>query len=268
MSVSFTKMHGLGNDFIILDGRTAPLTLSSALITQLCNRRTGIGCDQLVTLTPPTRKEADVLVRFFNPDGSEAGACGNASRCVASLLGNEPVLQTQNGLLPTYKQGDLISVLMGAPKLNWQDVPLAHACDTAHLPLYDAAACSMGNPHATLFRPIEDAATLGSTLECDPLFPERANIGFADILSRSHIRLRVWERGAGLTLACGSGACAAVVNAARRGLVERTCTVTMECGDLTITWQDDDNVLMTGPAQHVFTGKLTASWLANVETAA
>lgn len=267
MSVSFTKMHGLGNDFIILDGRTTPLSLSTTLISRLCDRRTGIGCDQLVTLSAPTRDGADVLVRFFNPDGSEAGACGNASRCVAALLGGNPTLQTQGGLLPTTQKDGLISVLMGTPRLDWQAIPLARDCDTAHLPLHDGAACSMGNPHLTLFRSIEDATLLGPELETDPLFPERANIGFAEILSPTHIRLRVWERGAGLTLACGSGACAAVVNAARRGLVERTCRVTMECGSLTITWQDDDSVLMTGPAQTVFTGTLDEGWLTQGQTA-
>lgn len=257
MSLVFTKMHGLGNDFVIIDGRTTPITLSATDIRTLCDRRLGVGCDQLVLLTPPTDPKATVFVRFYNPDGSEAGACGNASRCVSSLLGNDPTLQTRNGLLPTSRDHNgLITVCMGTPKLNWRDIPLAQECDTRHLPLYDAAACSMGNPHATLFRPIEDAATLGATLEQDPLFPERANIGFADVRSRTHIRLRVWERGAGLTLACGSGACAAVVNAARRGLVERQCVVTMEEGDLTINWQDDNTVLMTGPATHVFTGTL------------
>ncbi|POS61771.1 diaminopimelate epimerase [Parasaccharibacter apium] len=266
MGVSFTKMHGLGNDFVILDGRTTPLSPSTTLISHLCDRRTGIGCDQLVTLSAPTRDGADVRVRFFNPDGSEAGACGNASRCVAALLGGSPTLQTQNGLLPTSQKNGLISVLMGTPHLDWQTIPLARECDTARLPLHDGAACSMGNPHLTLFRSIEDAAALGPVLETDPLFPERANIGFAEILSPTHIRLRVWERGAGLTLACGSGACAAVVNAARRGLVERTCRVTMECGSLTITWQDDGSVLMTGPAQTVFTGTLDESWLEKGQT--
>ncbi|GBQ07378.1 diaminopimelate epimerase [Saccharibacter floricola] len=256
MSLVFTKMHGLGNDFVVIDGRTTPVTLTEAEIRALCDRHLGIGCDQLVLLTPPTDPEADVFVRFYNPDGSEAGACGNASRCVSSLLGNEPVLQTQNGLLPTWQENGLITVSMGVPKLDWQEIPLAQACDTRHLPLYDAAACSMGNPHATLFRSIEDAATLGDALEHDALFPERANIGFAEIRSRTHIRLRVWERGAGLTLACGSGACAAVVNAVRRDLVERTCVVTMEKGDLTITWNEDGAVLMTGPATTVFTGTL------------
>ncbi|MXV45315.1 diaminopimelate epimerase [Saccharibacter sp. 17.LH.SD] len=258
MNFAFTKMHGLGNDFIVIDGRTTDITLQDEHIRTLCDRHLGIGCDQLVLLTPPKHPEADVFVHFYNPDGSEAGACGNASRCVAQLLGNDPTLQTLNGLLPTKQEGELITVTMGRPRLSWQDIPLATACDTRHLPLYDAAACSMGNPHATLFRSIEDATTLGPILEHDSLFPERANIGFAEIISRRHMRLRVWERGAGLTLACGSGACAAVVNAVRRDLVDRHCTVTMEKGDLTILWrEEDDLVLMTGPATAVFTGQLS-----------
>lgn len=249
-------MHGLGNDFVVLDNRDNTLSLTKDLIRALCDRHTGIGCDQLVLLSPPTRVGADVRAQFFNPDGSEAGACGNASRCIARLIGNSPVLQTQNGLLPSFQEGSLYRVIMGVPKLDWQEIPLARACDTAHMPLYDGAACSMGNPHLTLFRSIEDASTLGPELERDPLFPERANIGFAEILSPDHMRLRVWERGAGLTLACGSGACATVVNAVRRGLVKRECTVTMEKGDLTIFWEENGPVHMTGPAALSFTGQI------------
>lgn len=257
MNFAFTKMHGLGNDFVIIDSRTTHISLTQERIRFICDRYLGIGCDQLVVLSPPTDSRADVFVAFYNPDGSEAGACGNASRCISSLLGNNPTLQTLNGLLKTHNDHGLITVSMGAPKLDWQDIPLATVCDTRHLPLYDAAACSMGNPHATLFRSIDDAAHMGAALEHDPLFPERANVGFADILSRTHMRLRVWERGAGLTLACGSGACAAVVNAARRNLVDRHCLVTLERGDLTITWEENGNVLMSGPATHVFTGTLS-----------
>ncbi|WP_040509768.1 diaminopimelate epimerase [Gluconobacter morbifer] len=256
MTLSFTKMHGLGNDFIVIDGRQIPVVLPDSLIRRLCDRHLGIGCDQLVLLSPATLEGADVHVRFFNPDGSEAGACGNASRCVALFVGNSPVLQTRAGLLPTTQKGEQFAINMGAARLDWQDIPLSRPCDTLHLPLENAAACSMGNPHATLFGDIGRAETLGPVLERDPLFPERANIGFAQILSPDHMRLRVWERGAGLTLACGSGACAAVVNAVRRGLTERTCTVTMDGGDLTITWQEDGTVLMTGPATTVFHGTL------------
>lgn len=256
MSLNFTKMHGLGNDFVVLDTRNASIALDDTLIRSLCDRHTGIGCDQLVLLSRPTLAGADVRVQFFNPDGSEAGACGNASRCIARLINDNPVLQTRNGLLPTFQEGTLYRVIMGVPKLDWQEIPLSRPCDTTHMPLYDGAACSMGNPHLTLFRSIEEAATLGPELERDPLFPERANIGFAEILSPTHMRLRVWERGAGLTLACGSGACAAVVNAVRRGLVERRCIVTMEKGDLTIFWEENGPVHMTGPAALSFTGQI------------
>ncbi|MDE7541102.1 diaminopimelate epimerase [Gluconobacter sphaericus] len=254
MSLSFTKMHGLGNDFVVIDARQNDPALDTPTIRKLCDRRFGIGCDQLVLLTPPTLHGADVHVRFFNPDGSEAGACGNASRCVVKFVGGTPTLQTAAGLLPTAQDGDLFTVDMGTPRLDWQDVPLSRACDTRHLPLHDAAACSMGNPHATLFGNVSRAEKLGPELERNPLFPERANIGFAQILSHTHMRLRVWERGAGLTFACGSGACAAVVNAVRRGLTERTCTVTMDGGDLRITWREDGHVLMTGPAVTIFHG--------------
>lgn len=263
MTLSFTKMHGLGNDFVVIDTRHSRTVLSTDKIKHLCDRRLGIGCDQLVLLSAPTRDGADILVRFFNPDGSEAGACGNASRCVALYLHDHPspTLQTQAGLLSTSRQGDFITVNMGAPRLNWQDVPLSHACDTLNLPLdtitpHPAAACSMGNPHATLFHGTQDAETLGPILEHAPLFPERANIGFAEILSPTHMRLRVWERGAGLTPACGSGACAAVVNTARRGLTQRACTVDVDGGTLHIDWRDDGNVWMTGPATRVFEGTL------------
>ncbi|AQS92194.1 diaminopimelate epimerase [Gluconobacter albidus] len=257
MSLSFTKMHGLGNDFVVIDARQNDPALDTATIRHLCDRRFGIGCDQLVLLTLPTLTGADVHVRFFNPDGSEAGACGNASRCVVKFVGGAPTLQTAAGLLPTARDGDLVTVDMGLPHLDWQDVPLSQACDTLHLPLptpLDAAACSMGNPHATIFGDASRAEALGAGLEQNALFPERANIGFAQMLSPTHMRLRVWERGAGLTLACGSGACAAVVNAVRRGLTERTCTVTMDGGDLHITWRADGHVLMTGPAVTVFHG--------------
>jgi len=259
MTLAFTKMHGLGNDFIVLDGRETLISLTVDMIRKLCDRHFGIGCDQLVLLSRPTLEGADIGVRFFNPDGSEAGACGNASRCVAMFVGGSPTLQTSVGLLPTQQTGDLVTVNMGMALLDWQEIPLAIPCDTRHLPLHGAAACSMGNPHATLFGDIGRAETMGADLEQDPLFPERANIGFAQVLSPTHLRLRVWERGAGLTLACGSGACAAVVNAARRGLVERACKVTMDGGDLHIVWQDDGTVLMTGPAVTVFTGTLNAS---------
>lgn len=261
MQTSFFKMHGLGNDFVIFDERAGHLSLTPARIAALADRRRGIGCDQLVTLRPACADGADVFVRFFNPDGSEAGACGNASRCVADLVfrqtGNRiSVLQTRAGTLPARIEEDgLVTVDMGAPKLDWQAVPLAAEMDTLHLPLPgDPAAASMGNPHATFF--VKDFSMLsqGSALEHDPLFPDRANIGFARIDTPARMRLKVHERGAGVTEACGSGACAAVVNAVRRGLVERRCAVELDGGLLHIEWADNDHVLMTGPAAVAFDG--------------
>ncbi|XAO71268.1 MAG: diaminopimelate epimerase [Acetobacteraceae bacterium] len=257
MGIRFHKMHGLGNDFIIIDTRHQPLRLSTKLVTQLCDRHFGIGCDQLVLLDAASRKDATIRVRFFNPDGSEVGACGNASRCVATLLGGKAVLETAAGLL-SCDVGDVgqITVDMGPPRLDWAEIPLAHACGTTSLPIKGApAACSMGNPHATFFDGVAAAATAGPIFECDPIFPQRANIGFAEIEARDKMRLRVWERGAGLTLACGSGACAAVVNGVRRGLIDRACRVILDGGMLDIMYRDDDRVLMTGPASHVFEGE-------------
>ncbi len=257
MMIRFHKMQGLGNDFVIIDRRHKHFDVPLHTMSLLCDRRFGVGCDQLVLLDPPDRDGATVQVRFFNPDGSEAGACGNASRCVAALLGDAPVLQTRAGLLPSFitPEGE-IGVDMGPPALDWQDVPLARPMETLELPLSGSpAACSMGNPHATFFDGMERAERDGAALERDPLFPERANIGCAEIVARDHIRLRVWERGAGLTLACGSGACAAVVNGVRRSLLDRECRVEMDGGSLRIHWREADNhVLMIGPATHVFEG--------------
>lgn len=264
------KMHGAGNDFVILDGRTRALGLTTLRVRHLADRRLGIGCDQLISLEPGT-DGADVFMRIHNPDGSEAGACGNATRCVATLIGRELgrdhiVIRTISGDLPSVLQADgSVTVDLGAPRLAWDQVPLAAAMDTLHLPLAegvaaDPAACSMGNPHATFFvnsiaaTPVE---RLGPLFETDALFPDRANIGFAEILSPESIRLRVWERGAGLTLACGSGACATLVNAVRRGLTERRVEMILDGGCLTIEWREaDGHVLMTGPAELSFTGTI------------
>ncbi len=267
--IPFRKMHGLGNDFVVLDARARDLGITPTRAAALADRRTGIGCDQLIVLEPPS-PGADVFMRIRNPDGSEAGACGNATRCVASLVAAEAhrprvVVRTIAGDLPTEAGPDgLWTADMGPARLDWQDVPLAEPCDTLHVPLAlgplaDPAACSMGNPHATFFVPDLDAvdiASLGPALEHHPLFPQRANIGFVQVLRPDHLRLVVWERGAGLTLACGSGACAALVNAARRGLSARRATVTLPGGDLVIEWRDDGHVLMTGPVATAFTGEL------------
>jgi diaminopimelate epimerase len=267
--LTFRKMHGLGNDFVVLDGRAAPLGLTSAQIVALADRRRGIGCDQLIILEPPP-PGADVFMRIHNPDGSEAGACGNATRCIASLIAAETgkaqvVVRTISGDLPSEAMpGELWRVDMGPARLGWQDVPLAQEADTLHLPLAcgpvaDPAACSMGNPHATFFVPDLDALPIndiGPRLEHDPIFPARANIGFVQVISPDHLRLVVWERGAGLTLACGSGACAAMVNAHRRGLTGRAARISMPGGDLLMEWRADGHVLMTGPVATAFTGQV------------
>jgi diaminopimelate epimerase len=268
--LSFRKMHGLGNDFVVLDARRVDFRLTPLRAAAIADRRTGVGCDQLVVLEP-TSAGADLFMRIRNPDGTEAGACGNATRCVASLVVAETgqqrvVIRTVAGDLPVEAlPGGLFRADMGRPRLGWQEVPLARAMDTLRLPLRrgnlaEPAACSMGNPHATFFVGDLEAvpiALLGPELERDPLFPERANIGFAQVISGNHIRLAMWERGAGATLACGSGACAALVNAARRGFTGRRATVSLPGGDLTIAWREpDDHVLMTGPVATAFTGTL------------
>jgi diaminopimelate epimerase len=276
----FLKMHGLGNDFVVLDARTASLDLTPERRRVIADRRLGVGCDQLIVLEPPTEREADVFMRIYNPDGDEAGACGNATRCVASVVMDERktdqvTVQTIAGLLESQKTGigsnglPVISVDMGPALLDWRDIPVGEACDTNHMPvgigpLQDPVGTSMGNPHATFF--VDDAAAiplaeLGPKLEHDRFFPERANIGVAQRLDEGRLRLRVWERGAGITLACGSGACAAVVAASRRGLVARKADVILEGGTLTIEWLRDDHVLMTGGIAVAFKGELDRSLL-------
>ncbi len=265
MDMPFVKMHGLGNDFVVLDSRAGGPALSAAQAAAIADRRRGIGCDQVIVLAPA--EGADVFMHIRNPDGSEAGACGNATRCVAALLAAESgrshlVVRTIAGDLPAEIVGkQRVRVDMGPARLGWRDVPLASEVDTLCLklslgPVNQPACCSMGNPHATFFvDDVEalDIAALGPHLEHDAWFPERANIGFAEIRGPA-IRLRMWERGAGLTLACGSGACAALVNAHRRGLVGRQATVLMDGGPLDITWRADGHVLMTGPVATSFTG--------------
>jgi diaminopimelate epimerase len=269
MTASFVKMHGCGNDFVVFDERAAPLGLTPTRVAALSDRRRGIGCDQFITIEPPPPgANADAFMRIRNPDGAEAGACGNATRCVVSLLAAETgrphqVIRTVAGNLPSDRLADgRVTVDMGPARLDWTDVPLARRMDTLHLDLTlgtiaDPAACSMGNPHATFFVAEVEALpidTLGPALEHHPLFPERANIGFAEIHAADRIRLRVWERGAGMTLACGSGACAALVNAHRRGLVGRRATILMDGGALDIEWRADGHVLMTGPVATAFAG--------------
>ncbi len=265
MPIPFLKMHGAGNDFVVIDERRRPLDLSPDQVRRLADRRRGIGCDQIITLHKrPPGTDADLVMRIRNPDGSEAGACGNATRCVAELLFEQTghpfqVIRTAAGDLPAERLPDgRFRVDMGPARLGWQDVPLSRDVDTLHLPLPgDPAACSMGNPHATFFVADPDIAErYGPGLERDALFPERANIGFARIDGVDRMRLRVWERGAGLTLACGSGACAAAVNAHRRGLTGRHVAVEMDGGTLEIEVRADGHVLMAGPAATSFRGEV------------
>lgn len=266
MQVDFTKMQGAGNDFVVLDERVRPFGLSAAQMTMLADRRFGVGCDQLILLQPPRQPDSDAFVRFFNNDGTESGACGNGTRCAAAQVSGETGrefirLHGLAGPLPAQMLGgDQVRVDMGPARLDWRDVPLSREADTLSLGLEgDPAACSMGNPHATLFvndLELADVGRDGPLLALHPLFAEGANIGFAQVVSERRIHLRVWERGAGLTLACGSGACAAVVNAHRRGLAGRDCDVEMPGGLLHVTWHDDGHVLLAGPAVTVFTGRI------------
>lgn len=267
MQLSFRKMHGLGNDFVILDGRTEPVRLSGDQIRGIGNRRRGIGFDQLVILEPPQKSDG-VFMRIYNPDGSEAGACGNATRCVADIIMKEKgaqacTVETISGVLECmYAENELITVDMGAPGLEWRQIPLSKECDTLHLPLEgNPVAVSMGNPHCVYFcADVRDVAVdkLGVKTEHDPLFPERTNVEYVGMLGKDHLRMRVWERGAGITEACGTGACASAVAAIRRGLTGRKVRVTLDGGDLLIEWRETDNhVLMTGPVAYSFEGAMS-----------
>ncbi len=275
MRASFAKMHGLGNDFVVLDTREQPLPpMTPAIVRALADRYTGIGCDQLVLLAPSAR--ADLRMRIYNADGDEVAACGNATRAVAlrharanganGPIGREVRIETASGILAARATDAGIAVDMGRPRLEWEAIPIAYALDTLSLPvgweeLEQPCAVNLGNPHAVFFVPDCDAvplARLGPQIECDPLFPERVNVNVATVESRRHIRLRVWERGAGLTRACGTGACATVVAAIRRGLTERAVEVELPGGTLAIEWGEDGRVTMTGPAAESYRG--TFDW--------
>jgi diaminopimelate epimerase len=264
----FLKMHGLGNDFVVLDARTRPLALGAGLARAIADRRTGIGCDQLLVIEPAANPDADVFMRIRNAEGGEVEACGNGTRCVAARVMEESgkdrvVIETVAGLLEARRApGGRVVVDMGAARTEWREIPLVREADTLHVevaagPLRDAVATNIGNPHATFFVP--DAAAVdverwGPMLERDPVFPERANIGIAQVLSPERLRFRVWERGVGVTRACGTGACAALVAAARRGLTGRRAEVILDGGPLEIEWRADGHVMMTGPAATSFSG--------------
>ncbi|MCA8929354.1 MAG: diaminopimelate epimerase [Alphaproteobacteria bacterium] len=271
----FRKMHGLGNDFVVLDARGRALDLSEAQVRRISDRHTGVGCDQFIIVRPPKAAAADAFMEIRNADGAEVEACGNATRCIAKLLTAETgrdrvTIETVAGLLLGTKTGRGYTVDMGEARTGWRDIPLARECDTLHVPLDREdvpapVATNIGNPHATFF--VEDAeavdlAAIGRGLEHHPMFPARANIGFASLTAPDTLRLRVWERGVGITLACGSAACAAVVASARRGLTGRRIRIDMDGGPLFLEWLDNGHVLMTGGASEVYEGVILPSLLA------
>lgn len=275
MSRPFLKMNGLGNDFIVVEARETPFRPTPEEVRALADRESGIGCDQLIAIEPATTPGAAAFVRFWNADGEEVGACGNGTRCIAWLLmqatgRDEVAFETRAGRLSGRRAGDhRVTVDMGEPGLDWRQIPLAEEMDTRRIEvlvgpvgaMQPPGAVSMGNPHVVFFlgeEPREEMVRgLGSMIEHHPLFPEGVNVGFAQVLAPDRIRLRVWERGAGLTRACGTGACAALVAAARRGLSSRKATLVLDGGELTIDWREsDDHVIMTGPVEIEFTGRL------------
>jgi len=263
----FMKMHGLGNDFVVLDARARSLEVTPALAIALADRHKGVGFDQLAVISPGQR---DAHLTFYNADGSTSAACGNATRCIARFLMDksgqgELCLTTDRGDLFALDRGEgMTAVNMGQPQLEWQDIPLAEAMDTVELPIEGGpSATGMGNPHCTFF--VEDAEAIpleqfGPRYEHHPLYPERTNVQVVSVIGPDHLRMRVWERGVGHTLASGSSSCAAAVAAARRGLTGRKVRIDLDGGTLYIDWRED-GVWMTGPTAHVFDGVLTQEFL-------
>lgn len=261
MRASFIKMHGLGNDFVVLDARVNTLPeMTPTVAKALADRCEGIGCDQVIVLEPS--QSGDFRMRIFNCDGGEVEACGNASRAVALLHGEPARVETGGGLIALEPAQGSASVDMGAPRFEWDAIPLAYAMDTFDMPvgweaLEAPTAVNVGNPHAVFFvedTNVVDLARLGPVIETDPLFPQAINVNIAQVEGPDHIRLRVWERGAGLTRACGTGACATAVAAIARGLVQSPVRVTLPGGDLEIAWHRGGTIRMTGPATESFRG--------------
>ena len=273
--LTFTKMHGLGNDFVVLDAREHAISLDSKQANSLAERRQGIGCDQILIIEPATADGADVFMRIFNADGGEVDACGNGVRCVAALVlaetGAERVkVQTNAGLLEARVGEDgFVAIDMGPVNLDWQAIPLAGEADTLALDLSvgdltGPVAVNVGNPHTVFF--VDDAAAvplqdIGPKIETHAMFPERTNVEIAQLLPDGSIRLRVWERGVGITRACGTGACATLVAASRRQLSKRNAIIILDGGSLGIEWRDDNHVIMVGPVATVFTGTIDPSLL-------
>ncbi|MBL9048796.1 MAG: diaminopimelate epimerase [Tabrizicola sp.] len=265
----FMKMHGAGNDFVVIDSRGRGALVTAGLARALGDRNRGVGFDQLAEITDSA--EADFELVFWNSDGSKAGACGNATRCVSDYvmrgLGADTVsLVTERGALQAERLPDgRVVVNMGHPQLDWREVPLSREVDPLHLPLAgDPVAVGMGNPHCVRFVPDAEAvelALVGPGHEHDPLFPERTNVEFASLIGPDHLRMRVWERGTGITLACGSGACATAVAAHLRGLTGRHVVIEADGGTLEVDWRED-GVWLTGPVARVFDGVLTPDYIA------
>lgn len=257
----FHKMHGLGNDFVVLDGRAQPIAMTNALAVALSDRYTGIGCDQLILLSSSDR--ADLRMDIWNADGSGAEACGNAFRCVVKLAGARTI-ETESGIIEGAPGGDEVEVTLPAPSFDWDRIPLAYAMDTNALPMAwqeyaHPAAVNVGNPHVVFFVDKVDEArvrAVGTDIENDPAFPERINVNVAEVDADGSLTLRTWERGAGLTLACGTGACATAVAAIRQKKVTSPVKVKMKGGDLIIDWSEGQPIRMRGPATHVFSGEI------------
>jgi diaminopimelate epimerase len=261
MNARFHKMHGLGNDFVIIDARETPVEMTAARAHAIADRKTGIGFDQLILLQ---RSDiADVKMRIFNADGGEVEACGNASRCVAVLLEKPARIETSGGILETAPQDAAATVTLNPPAFDWELIPLAMPMDTRDMPvgwegLERPSAVNVGNPHVIFFVPDSDAIDLerlGPIIENDPLFPERVNVNVSTVLAQNHLKLRVWERGVGLTRACGTGACATAVAAIRAGRVSSPVKVSLPGGDLTIGWAEGGPIEMQGPATYVYSGE-------------
>ncbi len=279
-TVSFRKMNGLGNDFVVLDARARALPMTAAIAQAIGDREKGVGCDQIIVLRPDNVDGVDAFMEIWNRDGSQVAACGNATRCVADILMREKgtdacTIRTLAGILNAWRaQGDMVEVDMGVPRFDWHDIPLAEEFrDTRGIELqigpidapviHTPSVVNVGNPHAVFWVDdlnVIDLAQAGPLLENHPVFPEGANISLARVEDDGHIRLKVWERGAGLTKACGTAACAVAVCAARKGLTRRKVRVTLPGGDLFIHWrEEDDHIRMTGPVEHEFEGTLPAS---------
>jgi diaminopimelate epimerase len=258
----FHKMHGLGNDFVVIDAREHAVEMTKARAHAIADRHIGIGCDQLILLEPSNI--ADVKMRIFNADGGEVEACGNATRCVALLLEKPARIETDGGILETIPHGQSATVTLNPPAFDWEFIPLAMPMDTANMPvgweeLERPMAVNVGNPHVIFFvddNNAVDMERLGPIIEHDPLFPERVNVNVATLVDHNTVRLRVWERGVGLTRACGTGACATAVAAIRSGRASSPVTINMPGGTLTIGWAEGGPIEMAGPATHVFTANV------------